>query len=198
LRFVAKGTDPPGSGAAVASKPPDAATVALGRRLRDLRQSLGLTLFDVQQQTNNSFKTSALGAYERGERQLTIARLAELAQVYGASAAELLPGGRVIDLPALSAGEADRKPDDRLVLPMLRRFADHVIERRSERAVRPMIRMTDAEMLSVLAGKDLAELSVLLTQIGVRLPARRGGATGDRSAVLLAPSTPAFAGPAST
>jgi transcriptional regulator with XRE-family HTH domain len=189
---VAKGVEPPVSGAAVASKPPDATTVALGRRLRDLRLSLGLTLFDVQQQTSNAFKTSALGAYERGERHLTIARLAELARVYGASAAELLSGDRVIDLPAFSAEEADREPDDRLVLPMLRRFADYVIERRSERAVRPMIRMTDAEMLSVLAGKDLAELSVLLTQIGLRLPARRGGATGDRPSVLLASSTPAF------
>ena len=61
--------------------------------LRLVRRLKGLSLQDVQRLTHCEFKASVLGAYERGERQITVQRLVRLAEVYDVPAAELLPEG---------------------------------------------------------------------------------------------------------
>ena len=85
--------------------------VALGQRLRAARRHRGWSLGDVESQTEGEFKASVVGAYERGERAVSVQRLVNLADVYGASAAELLPVGPepdvVIDLDALSGDDGD-------------------------------------------------------------------------------------------
>jgi transcriptional regulator with XRE-family HTH domain len=60
--------------------------------LRLVRKQRGFSLQDVQRETGNEFKASVVGAYERGERQLTVRRLVRLAEVYGVPAYMLLPG----------------------------------------------------------------------------------------------------------
>ena len=40
----------------------------LGERMRAIRQQKGLSLNEVEQSTNQEFKASVMGAYERGER----------------------------------------------------------------------------------------------------------------------------------
>jgi transcriptional regulator with XRE-family HTH domain len=68
--------------------------VALGVRLRAARRRKGLTLDDVAAQSNFEFRAPVLSAYERGDRNISLARLATLAEFYGCAVAELL-------LPAL-------------------------------------------------------------------------------------------------
>lgn len=64
----------------------------VGNRLRDARRSRGWSLLDVEEASSGEFKASVLGAYERGERSVSAARLWRLAQLYEVHVASLLPG----------------------------------------------------------------------------------------------------------
>ncbi len=63
----------------------------LGAHLRNVRKQLGLSLNDVERMTGGEYKASVLGAYERGERAISVPRLARLADCYGVTLEELLP-----------------------------------------------------------------------------------------------------------
>jgi transcriptional regulator with XRE-family HTH domain len=64
---------------------------AVGARLRVVRNQLGLSLQAVEAASNHEFKASVLGAYERGERAVSVSRLQRLAKLYGVSVDQLLP-----------------------------------------------------------------------------------------------------------
>jgi transcriptional regulator with XRE-family HTH domain len=64
----------------------------VGERLRDARRGRGWSLIDVEEASSSEFKASVLGAYERGERSVSAARLWRLAQLYQVHVATLLPG----------------------------------------------------------------------------------------------------------
>ncbi|MCB0915522.1 MAG: transcriptional regulator [Actinobacteria bacterium] len=68
---------------------------ALGTRLRAIRQQQGLSLQGVEQKSDGRWKAVVVGSYERGDRAITVAKLAELAEFYGVPVAELLPEGSV-------------------------------------------------------------------------------------------------------
>ncbi|MHB1772032.1 MAG: hypothetical protein ACYCST_09865 [Acidimicrobiales bacterium] len=51
-----------------------------------------MSLPDIERITGGEFKASVLGAYERGQRTISVARLHRLAQIYSVSTGELLPG----------------------------------------------------------------------------------------------------------
>jgi transcriptional regulator with XRE-family HTH domain len=70
--------------------------VRLGHRLRDVRRQLGLSLKVVEAMTEGEFKASALGAYERAQRTISVARLQRLAHVYGTTVDRLLPEEHVV------------------------------------------------------------------------------------------------------
>ena len=63
----------------------------LGERLRAIRNQQGLTLQEVEERSGQEFKASVLGAYERGERALSVPRLDRLAQFYNVPIEQLLP-----------------------------------------------------------------------------------------------------------
>jgi transcriptional regulator with XRE-family HTH domain len=65
--------------------------MSLGLRLRSARRQRGWSLGELESYTGGEFKASVVGAYERGERALSVQRLVRLAEVYAVSAAELLP-----------------------------------------------------------------------------------------------------------
>jgi transcriptional regulator with XRE-family HTH domain len=64
---------------------------AVGARLRVVRNQIGLSLQAVEASSNQEFKASVLGAYERGERAVSVSRLQRLAKLYGVSVDQLLP-----------------------------------------------------------------------------------------------------------
>jgi transcriptional regulator with XRE-family HTH domain len=63
----------------------------VGERLRSIRRQRGFSLQDVQRASKGEFKAAVLGAYERGERSLSVPRLHRLAGYYGVPVAQLLP-----------------------------------------------------------------------------------------------------------
>lgn len=63
----------------------------LGERLRAIRQQQDLTLQDIETRTGGAWKAVVVGSYERGDRAVSIAKLAELARFYGVPLSELLP-----------------------------------------------------------------------------------------------------------
>jgi transcriptional regulator with XRE-family HTH domain len=64
----------------------------LGHRLRQARRQLRLSLHDVETRSAGRWKAAVVGSYERGQRVMTVARLAHLADFYGAPIAGLLSG----------------------------------------------------------------------------------------------------------
>jgi transcriptional regulator with XRE-family HTH domain len=63
----------------------------VGERLRQIRQQKKLSLSEVEISTNQEFKASVMGAYERGERMISVPRLERLANFYGVTVDQLLP-----------------------------------------------------------------------------------------------------------
>ena len=63
----------------------------VGKRLRSIRKQRGLSLQDVQRLSDQEFKAAVLGAYERGERSLSLPRLHRLAEFFSVPVGQLLP-----------------------------------------------------------------------------------------------------------
>lgn len=84
---------------------------ALGQRLRAARRHRGWSLGDVESRTVGEFKASVVGAYERGERAISVQRFVSLSEVYGTAASDLLPAlsdsELIIDIEALAREDGD-------------------------------------------------------------------------------------------
>src|SRR5918999_3607951 len=148
---------------------------SLGERLRRIRVQKGMSLQDVQQASKGKWKAAVVGAYERGDRNVTVARLSELAGFYGVPVSEILPGddspvapgqpeGRkrvVLDLEGLSrVPESDRDP--------LARFTHAIQIQRGDYNGRVLtIREDDLMALALLYQTTAAELSRRLQEWGL-------------------------------
>jgi len=112
---------------------------ALGQRLRAARRHRGWSLGDVESQTEGEFKASVVGAYERGERAISVQRFARLSDIYGTPASELLPTPNepdlIIDLDALAHEEGDVVERYLAAIQMLRKKPGSDEVRESDRAV---------------------------------------------------------------
>ena len=88
----------------------------VGERLRAIRRQKGLSLQDVEATSEHEFKASVLGAYERGERAISVPRLQRLARFYSVPVDQLLPReegetGRMDVLDLREEGVVGLKPD---------------------------------------------------------------------------------------
>lgn len=63
----------------------------VGQRLRAIRRQKKLSLQEVEAGSGLEFKASVLGAYERGERVISVPRLQRLAGFYNVPVDQLLP-----------------------------------------------------------------------------------------------------------
>ncbi len=63
----------------------------VGERLRAIRRQKGLSLQEAEEASDQEFKASVLGAYERGERAISVPRLRRLAGFYNVPVDQLLP-----------------------------------------------------------------------------------------------------------
>lgn len=82
---------------------------ALGGRLRAIRKQQGLSLQGVEEKSEGLWKAVVIGSYERGDRAVTVAKLAQLADFYGVPVSVLLPGG---------AASASQAPPTRVVMDL--------------------------------------------------------------------------------
>ncbi len=128
---------------------------ALGGRLRAIRQQQGLSLHGVERKSGGRWKAVVIGSYERGDRAVTVQRLAELADFYGVPVAELLPGGSpnatgdapsrlVLDLEKLHTIESED------ALPLARYAAAIQSQRGDYNGKMLSIRQDDLRMLAVI------------------------------------------------
>ncbi|MFN2526837.1 MAG: transcriptional regulator [Actinomycetota bacterium] len=148
---------------------------ALGERLRKIRAQKGMSLQDVQQASEGRWKAAVVGAYERGDRNVSVSRLYELAGFYGVPVSEILPeeegeksaahveGRRrvVLDLEGLTkVPENDRDP--------LSRFTKAIQIQRGDFNGRVLtIREDDLMALALLYQTTAAELSRRLSEWGL-------------------------------
>ena len=63
----------------------------VGARLRSLRKQRGLTLQQVEVLSSKRLKGSLLAAYERGDRNISVTRLHQIATLYSVPVNQLLP-----------------------------------------------------------------------------------------------------------
>src|SRR3954453_1362482 len=107
--------------------------VKVGGRLRAIRKQKHLSLQAVEAASNQEFKASVLGAYERGERAISVPRLQRLARFYNAPGDQLLPrdlgpepawGSDDINLRDEEEGDVRRRAsateDDRVTIDLTR------------------------------------------------------------------------------
>lgn len=148
---------------------------ALGARLRSIRTQQGLSLHGVEEKSEGRWKAVVVGSYERGDRAVTVAKLAELAEFYGVPVAELLPEARptrrgmaaprlVIDLQRLAELPAHQAGP-------LARYAAAIQSQRGDYNGKVLtIRSEDLRSLAVIYDLDPEELTEQLVEWGV-LPA---------------------------
>ncbi len=87
----------------------------VGQRLRAIRRQKRLSLQEVEAASNQEFKASVLGAYERGERVISVPRLQRLADFYRVPVDQLLP--RDGELPSEPPPVPGETADVRSVVP---------------------------------------------------------------------------------
>ena len=147
---------------------------ALGARLRRIRHQQGLSLADVEHQSNGEWKAVVVGAYERGDRAVSMDRLSRLATFYGVPVSGLLPSSRlpdderdgtvVLDLTRLGVDE----------LEPVARFAASISQVRGDHNGRLLtLRGGDLDTLALAVGRDAGELRTTLDRHGVLLPTGR-------------------------
>jgi transcriptional regulator with XRE-family HTH domain len=146
---------------------------ALGQRLRAIRMQQGLSLHGVEEKSRGRWKAVVVGSYERGDRAVTVQRLAELAEFYAIPISELLPDG----VPAAAATE----PPPRLVLDLeklqhvpaeqaapLARYTATIQSQRGDYNGRVLsIRQEDLRSLAVIFDETPSSLTEQLINWGV-------------------------------
>jgi transcriptional regulator with XRE-family HTH domain len=81
----------------------------LGDRLRAIRLRQGLTLRGVERKSDGRLHAAAVGTYERGERAVTMQKLAELLDFYDVPVAECFP-----------ATQTRPKPSEKIIINLQR------------------------------------------------------------------------------
>ena len=151
---------------------------ALGARLRSIRQQQGLSLHGVEEKSQGRWKAVVVGSYERGDRAVTVQKLAELADFYAVPVSELLPDSS----PAAAA-----EPPQRLIIDLerlgqvpaekagpLARYAAAIQAQRGDYNGRVLsIRQDDLRTLAVIYDEPTSQLADQLIAWGVLNPEAR-------------------------
>jgi transcriptional regulator with XRE-family HTH domain len=147
----------------------------VGARLRATRTQQGLSLKAVEEKSRGRWKAVVIGSYERGDRSITVQKLAELAEFYGVPASELLPGDAapapivtapklVIDLERMS-----QLPNEKAG-PLARYVAAIQAQRGDYNGRVQSLRHEDLRSLAVIYERSPAELAEDLISWGVLDP----------------------------
>ncbi len=153
----------------------------VGARLRAVRRQKRLSLQAVAAASGQEFKASVLGAYERGERAISVPRLQRLARLYDVPVEQLLPeadgptrpaGDRrrtwsghaaakvAIDLGRLKARQGPERPPRRFV-------ASIQVERQDFNGQLLTIRSDDLRVIGATFGMSVDEIVNALDALGL-------------------------------
>ncbi len=145
-------------------------------RIRALRISKGLSLSDVEIQSQHRIRAVVLGSYERGDRSLSVKRAITIADFYGVPLSYLLeppnssyeqPLRAIIDLRRIRimmADPAQRSLNDAGLHTILR-FIAAVVERRNDWNGEVLsIRADDLTALAMSIGKNSEEIKEMLQE----------------------------------
>lgn len=159
--------------------------VRVGERLRAIRRQKGLSLHDVEARSQLEFKASVLGAYERGERAISVPRLLRLAEIYEVPADQLLPRDGEVDInltetvPSAGGGidltsgftiDLVRLHElDDADAQILSRYATTVqLERQDFNGRLLTVRGDDLRVLAAAMGRSVDELGARFEALGLR------------------------------
>jgi len=167
----------------------DLYTRKVGERLRSIRRQKKLSLQEVEAKSRQEFKASVLGAYERGERSISVPRLQRLARFYAVPVDQLLPpdGGPDFGLGFDSAAVIDltdsapRKPGQPVIIDlarlenlsgteadMLRRYITLIQVKRQDFNGRMLtIRRDDHQALAAILGTSIEAAPHRLDELGL-------------------------------
>ena len=149
----------------------------VGERIRQIRRQKRLSLQDVEARSDAEFKASVLGAYERGERAISVPRLQRMARFYDVPVDQLLPAGDddpgvsgdgsvaeqkvVIDLAKLREAEGPEAE-------MVTRYMTIIQVKRQDFNGRVLtIRRDDLQALSAILGAGVEETIPRLDELGL-------------------------------
>lgn len=132
----------------------------VGKRLRSIRKQRGLSLQDVQRLSEQEFKAAVLGAYERGERSLSLPRLQRLAEFYSVPVGQLLPSEES-DTPTISPPVGGLTIDLNRVESLSGQ--DSVVVERFLRGIQMLRQDFNGKVLTIRSN-DLRTLAMLLDQ----------------------------------
>jgi transcriptional regulator with XRE-family HTH domain len=157
------------------------AAAEIGERLRAIRRQQGLSLHDVEARSQKEFKASVLGAYERGERALSVGRLLRLAELYDVPADQLLPREDAVDIDLTKRPAGDPVPgftidlvrlnqlDDADAQVLSRYAATIQLQRQDFNGRMLTIRSDDVRVLAAALGRKPVDLAVRLDELGLRV-----------------------------
>jgi|GEM_PF-146798 len=151
----------------------------VGERLRAIRRQKGLSLHDVEARSGLEFKASVLGAYERGERAISVPRLLRLSEIYEVPADQLLPRDADLEINLTDGGgELEEAFTIDLVrlhslddpeAAVLSRYASTIQLQRQDFNGRLLtIRRDDLRVLAAVLGRKPDELGARLGELGLR------------------------------
>lgn len=148
----------------------------LGDRLRAIRQQQGLTLHEVEENSEGRWKAVVVGSYERGDRAVSVAKLADLAEFYGVPVDQLLPaaedttrgevddsGPLILDLTNLQRA----RQHESAMLPIARFAASIQVRRGDFNGHVLSLRQEDLSSLAIVLGVEPDELLERLEERGI-------------------------------
>ena len=155
----------------------------VGSRLRAIRRQKRLSLQDVEASSQQEFKASVLGAYERGERAISVPRLQRLARFYNVPVDQLLPND---DGPSFGTDESatrlrmdstvriDLRKLESLSGPeadMLNRYLTMIQVQRQDFNGRVLtVRADDVRAIACILDVEADHAARRLEDLGLRLP----------------------------
>jgi transcriptional regulator with XRE-family HTH domain len=152
----------------------------LGARLRAVRVQQHLSLHGVERKSGGKWKVVVVGSYERGDRAVSVQRLAELADFYGVPVSDLLPP----EDSAITTGGSTSTPLSRIVLNLdrvstlsdaqsdiLQRFTSSIQRQRGDIGARTLpVRYEDLRTLALMYDTSIEALTERLVRWQVLAP----------------------------
>jgi transcriptional regulator with XRE-family HTH domain len=135
-------------------------SLKVGERLRVIRRQKRLSLQEVEATSAEEFKASVLGAYERGERAISVPRLERLAKFYNVPAEGDTGAGKKLAVDLLKLSQLSGQPFE-----MLTRFLKMIqVQRQDFNGKVITVRGDDTRAIAAM-------LDVPVDQVGQRLDA---------------------------